>query len=264
MSEPTLTIGVAIPCFIKHINLLKRVLDSIENQTRKPDQVIVSCSEAGAADIPYRQSDYSYPLKIITHPEIKSGSENRNIAASGLTTDIISFFDADDVMHPQRIECIEACFTLQAEALAMVHEYQLGSDTILPYYYEFTNFKNNVFTIEYSVKAGQNLYGSLVQIDKSIKGIHMGHVSIRREVFNNVKFNELGPVIGCEDKVFTGNIYEKYGSTKLYYAPYKLTYYEPQQTLILRHIDLFYKDHPQYHQLKAQIEKDVWKPRAKN
>ncbi len=264
MAEQTLKIGVAIPCFIKHINLLKRVLDSIENQTRKPDQVIVSCSEASDADIPYRQSDYSYPLQIITYTEVKSGSENRNIAASRLTTDIISFFDADDVMHPQRLECIEACFTTNPDATTMLHQFQLGSQTVAPFYYEFNVFKNNVFSIEYNIKAGNNMYARLKATDESVNDFHNGHVTIRREAFDSLKFNELGPVIGCEDAVFTGNLYEKYGPSKIYYAPYKLTYYEPQQTLILRHIDLFYKDHPQYRELRSQIEKDVWPSCAKN
>ncbi len=259
-----LTIGIAIPCFIKHINLLKRVLDSIENQTRKPEQVIVSCSESLESDIPYKPNDYTFPLQIITHTGIKSGSENRNIAASTLKTDIISFFDADDVMHPQRIECIEECFTQHTDATTMIHQFQLGSKNAVPYYYSFSDFKNNVFSIEYNIKAGNNMYARLKPIDESVQDIHNGHVTIRREAFNSLQFNEAGPVIGCEDAVFTGNLYEKYGPSRIYYAPYKLTYYEPQQTLILRHIDLFYKDHPQYSQLRSQIEKDIWTDCDKN
>jgi len=43
-------IGVAIPSYIGHKNLLQDVLDSIENQTRLPDKVVVSYSSAAEND----------------------------------------------------------------------------------------------------------------------------------------------------------------------------------------------------------------------
>ena len=38
------TIGVAIPCYIYHLQKLKILLDSIQAQTLKPTHVVVSCS----------------------------------------------------------------------------------------------------------------------------------------------------------------------------------------------------------------------------
>jgi hypothetical protein len=42
-------IGVAIPCYVKHVYLLNSLLENISNSTVKPAQIAVSCS-AGEKD----------------------------------------------------------------------------------------------------------------------------------------------------------------------------------------------------------------------
>ena len=98
-------IGVAIPCYIGHIEQLQVLLDSIAAQTRLPDKVVVSCSST--TEMPPEFSKYEFDLQIICDPMRKNTAQNRNIAAQLLDTDVITFFDADDVMHPQRIEFVE-------------------------------------------------------------------------------------------------------------------------------------------------------------
>ena len=100
-------IGVAIPCYIHHIEKLQVLLESISNQTRVPDKVVVSCSST--TELPYIPT-YNFELTIIFEQSMKNPSQNRNIAARHLDTDIITFFDSDDIMHPQRIEFIEQAF----------------------------------------------------------------------------------------------------------------------------------------------------------
>ena len=105
-----ITIGVAISCYQGHLEALGNLLESINLQSRKPDMVIVSCSSYDASNAtatPYSSKKYSFPYHIFFHSEKKNAAENRNIAASYLTTDIITFIDADDIMHPQRIAVIE-------------------------------------------------------------------------------------------------------------------------------------------------------------
>jgi glycosyltransferase involved in cell wall biosynthesis len=97
-------IGVAVPCYIGHVNQLLHLLDSLENQTVLPDKVVVSSSSTEELHICKK---YSFPLAIITCINKKNAAENRNIAASKLLDmDYITFFDADDIMHPQRIEIL--------------------------------------------------------------------------------------------------------------------------------------------------------------
>lgn len=101
--------GVAIPCYKPHLKKLTRLLDSIENQTVKPTRVVISSSETNAPDVVHLDKKYSFDVTFILHNDIKTHSQNRNIASkllTGLGFEYVSFMDADDVMHPQRCEFI--------------------------------------------------------------------------------------------------------------------------------------------------------------
>jgi hypothetical protein len=76
-------IGVAIPCYKGHINKLFDLLESIENQTRIPDKVTISCSSTNPEFIPIFKK-YTFPLEFIPTEEKKNAAENRNIASSNL------------------------------------------------------------------------------------------------------------------------------------------------------------------------------------
>ena len=115
------TIGIAIPCYIGHLDKLKVLLKSIEDQTVLPDKVVVSCSSTKREHIDIDESEYTYPLMIITHEHKMNASQNRNCAASHLDTDIITFFDADDIMHVQRNQCIISGFNSCANTYALIH-----------------------------------------------------------------------------------------------------------------------------------------------
>ena len=97
-------LGVAIPCFINHIEQCYVLLESINQQTRIPDQVVVSCSSSKETD--FIKREYKFPLIVITTEDKQIAAQNRNAAAKLLDTDIIAFMDADDIMHPQRIEIL--------------------------------------------------------------------------------------------------------------------------------------------------------------
>jgi glycosyltransferase involved in cell wall biosynthesis len=101
-------IGVAIPCYYGHIDQLFILLDSIEKQTILPDKVVVSSSSTQSFE---NKKTYSFPLEIIVTEEKQNAARNRNVAVSKLQDmDYITFIDADDVMHPQRIEVLLEVF----------------------------------------------------------------------------------------------------------------------------------------------------------
>lgn len=104
------TIGVAIPCYGPHIAKLAPLLQSIEAQTRRPDQVVIMCSGARAADVAQVDRNWSFPLDIQTRTDRRNAAQNRNAAARILTTDLVSYIDADDRMHPQRLEIVTQVF----------------------------------------------------------------------------------------------------------------------------------------------------------
>ena len=97
------TISVIIPCY-RDSKTLARALDSVYAQTRLPDEVIVvnDCSpETEEIEFVLR----SYPKVIYELNKTNVGlaaSRNRGIERSKCT--VVSFLDADDILHPQKIE----------------------------------------------------------------------------------------------------------------------------------------------------------------
>ena len=100
-------IGVCIPCHKPYIQYIQKCLESIEHQTRKPDVVSISFSEV---DEPPILQSFSFPIEISITTEKQCQARNRNIAASKIEVDILTFFDADDIMHPNRLASIELAF----------------------------------------------------------------------------------------------------------------------------------------------------------
>ena len=127
MAECTLTIGVAIPCYYGHIQQLMNLLSDINKQSKLPDMVEVSLSstDQGLIDKYLNNSTivFNYPMHIQVTSESLNPAQNRNIAMSKLNTDIISFFDADDVMHPQRLQHIHKVFLKFPEVGLVLHSY---------------------------------------------------------------------------------------------------------------------------------------------
>lgn len=78
------TIAAVIPTIPDRDQLLQRALDSIDRQTRQPDQIVV-------AHDPHRTG----------------AAATRNRALDQVTTDWIAFLDDDDTWHPQHLQRLE-------------------------------------------------------------------------------------------------------------------------------------------------------------
>ena len=218
-------ITVVIPCFINHLSKLINLLESLELQTRPPDEVIVSCSSTN--DFIFLK-EYIFPIKLFIHKDKKNAAENRNIAASKISEDtgIICFFDADDIMHPQRIELLEYIFNKGNDIV--LHNF-INSDININ---DFINSRKNVE--EYNI-----IYNNLIpapsgcathKINYGNMGIIThGHVSIRRELFNIVKFKEEDQYCCKDDSLFCGDIL-KIPGLKNAYIKDAMSIYEPSNT----------------------------------
>jgi glycosyltransferase involved in cell wall biosynthesis len=209
-------IGVAIPCYIGHINNLQILLSSIANQTRVPDKVVVSCSST--TELPIDFLKYDFDVEVICHPSVKNPSQNRNIAARHLETDIISFFDADDVMHPQRIEFIEQAFLGGVDIV--LHNFETNQKQIT--LFESCNISYNCLC--------QCQSGCIRHINlNSNDFIHHAQVSVKREIFDQVQFDEGPTGIGKEDCVFCWSAFSCPNVTNAYIQN-KLSLYLPSGT----------------------------------
>lgn len=224
--KSNLTIGIVIPCYKPHINLLKKCLDSIETQTKKPDMVIVSCSSSEESDIPYKSEDYSYPLKIYTHSGKRNTAQNKNFGSQFIGTDIITYFDSDDVMHPQRIEIIYNAFINNSNFQLILHNFRRDpTDLHFPYY--------DVNKITYEIDPFYiSNWGGVCLLENNSRNIHNGHISITKNVFlNEQQFNESSIALGREDTDFnTMYINTHKNEGKIGFIDCELTWYYPSYT----------------------------------
>jgi len=222
-------IGIAIPAYIGHIDHLFKLLDSIQNQTIFPNKVVVSCSSMKMSDLKSKFLEkiqqYTFSLEIIVTEEKKNAAQNRNIAASKLSDmEYITFIDADDIMHPQRIEILLKVFK------------EHDSDIILHNYFIDVAFENDLFkkidNSEINVRANslrQDWSGCIEHINYVEEGIHHSQVSIKKEIFNKIKFPEEIEFNRKEDCIFCHRVFNL-PDIKNSYIANKLSYYAPSNT----------------------------------
>jgi glycosyltransferase involved in cell wall biosynthesis len=201
-------IGVAIPCYKNHIFPLVRCLDSIEAQTVNPDQVVVSCSSCTPDDLP--ELKYSFPLRVVTTEERKNAAQNRNIAAAALDTEIISFFDADDEMHPQRLEAIRDAFISYRPCDIVLHSFLIGEEELTREYIRYTTFDKRYDTLRRSPT------GCAVHAPDWSARIAHGYVSVSKFVASRIQFKEDPGSEFREDALFCGDVLAMTGVRSVY------------------------------------------------
>jgi hypothetical protein len=209
-----MTLGIAIPSHKGHASHLNNLLNRISESTILPNQVSISIS---SLDEEMNFGEYPFELIMTQTPNFKNASENRNIAASKLTTDIISFIDSDDLPHPKRNEYIIKSFNLGSKIA--LHDYEAGQ--ISNDYYNndigpFEVFKEYVDTFisdrHYPTSSkGHQPYAN-------------GHVSISSEIFKDFKFDE-DPSLHrcCEDSEYNSRLVKN--GYKICYIKNKLSNY---------------------------------------
>jgi hypothetical protein len=221
-------IGVAIPAYKGHIDSLFKLLDSIQTQTYIPDKVVVSCSSTKNTDFDLyfeKIKQYTFLLEIVIIEDKKNAAQNRNISASKLTdVDYITFIDADDIMHPQRIEILVNVFK------------EHDCDIILHNYFLNVNFENNLFKKiecdELILKINslrQHWSGCIEHIDYFDGSIHHSQVSVKNTVFSIIKFPEETEFNRKEDCIFCHRVFNL-PNIKNAYIGNKLSYYSPSNT----------------------------------
>jgi glycosyltransferase involved in cell wall biosynthesis len=196
-------ISLVIPCYINHINNLINLLESLEFQTRPPDEVIISCSSTNDFIV---LREYVFPVKMYIHKEKKNAAENRNIAASKIKedTDIICFFDADDKMHPQRIELLEYIFNKGVGII--LHNFASSEININDFMKSRKNIEDYGVVYDNLIQSPSGCAYHKIVYDNMPISIHHSQVSIRRELFYKVKFQEDISCQGSEDSLFCGDL----------------------------------------------------------
>lgn len=212
------SLGIAIPTYDKHISYLKDLLDLISESTVLPDQVSISASSFKGNEPEMK----NYPFEVIFTPtkESKNAAQNRNIAGSKLTTDIISFIDGDDLPHIKRNEVIVQYF--QENTLPLVHDYftqNRHSNEILYVKDIITILKVDVGVINYIPK------NSIQPMTKNkILSFHNAHISLLKNDFNRFKYDESLESVRKEDTLYCKQLVEN--GINISFTPTKLSVYK--------------------------------------
>jgi glycosyltransferase involved in cell wall biosynthesis len=217
-------IGVAIPCYSGHVSHLYQLLDSIDEQTVLPHKVVVCSSSTNNIQL---TKEYKFPIYLVITPDKKTAAENRNIAIQNLTDmDCVTFFDADDIMHPQRIEILLNTFAMY------------NCDIILHNYSNATE-NNNVHRFEpihhVNARTGtlvKSWSGSITHMkgyNEAIDKIHHSQVTVKQWVLKIVRFPEEQAFYCKEDCEFCFRVFSL-PNVQHAYIQNDLSQYLPSQT----------------------------------
>jgi len=200
-------IGVCIPCHYEYFKYIDRVLESIERQTYKPSLVCISLSGIPENCRTNITSFFSFPLIVLKTREKKNAGENRNIAATSVYAhvDIITFFDADDYMHPERLEAIYNAFTSN-DCEVFLHTLKW-----LPKSSPTEVIRETIDNIKRTGHISSNVvcrfYVDAINDTDETKTfiVANGHATIRSYIFISHKYPE--NAVGCEDSEYMANVF---------------------------------------------------------
>ena len=206
---PGPSISLCIPAIPRDLEsgCIFRVVQSAMVQTVPPTEIIIALSnstyEFGLhARLILRQSAGHIPLRLIRAPELYFQATSRNNAILASSSDIISFIDADDEMHPNRLEIIQHMFAEDKHLIMFLHGYTEGP--------ELKRWRRE--NISYTP-------GHLIGKEELCKSeartrhqphldllVHHAHVSIRQNMLGGFHFDESKASYRMEDSLFVRGI----------------------------------------------------------
>ncbi|CAO3459691.1 glycosyltransferase [Azospirillum largimobile] len=191
-------VSLVVPCTHRDIACVPRLLQTYASAPVKPDQVIVSLSlaplasksalsEVGAIGAAF--DDFT----LIKHEGRMRHGPNRQAGSIRAIHEIISYQDADDEVHPQRISIIKAMFETQ-DIVHLNHTMVMDGEDF-PKYDTTTSFNvrrnQDIFNENFgggwfvSCKERQNIYGQFTGWK-----VASGLPTIRRSVLERVRWKD--------------------------------------------------------------------------
>lgn len=232
---PVIDVSLAIPTIPEdfHLGWLQQTMKDIKGQTLKPGEVIIALSNASEAEsdkITEYVKDTLRPIKttVTSTKSLSPPGKSRNRALQLARGEIVSFFDGDDRMHPNRLEIIARAFEVDASVHLVLHALKY-SDQVL--------YRNLTYAGAHKVDSGE-----LCEVHKRTSNMHPwltsesfhfevahGHLSIRKNLQSMFMFTE--DKIG-EDCGFVRSILQvacsREGRIRAVYLDVPLTTYSPR------------------------------------
>jgi len=182
-------IAVVVPCVPKHIQYLKGLFNSINNQTKLPNKVIISLSGSNDKEGKVVKELYSPILNpsielIVDCVELKqNAAENRNRSIKHCNDiDYIAFMDADDEMCPNKIKLITDLMILHKADMGL-HNYSNGHSNKNEAM--CSNGTRVISPEEMAIRESNNRK----HLHLSKLSVHHGHPIISKKLFSKLKQN---------------------------------------------------------------------------
>jgi hypothetical protein len=192
-----ISFGLAIPMVGFHSKYIPELLSLILKSEVLPDEVSICIS---SSNITFENLNYPFKLIITQTKYFQNAAQNRNTAARKLNTDIISFFDADDIPHIKRISYLMNAFDLGANVV--VHNFFQSSirdvdfsDSKIEQINYFPNSINSN-NLKYPFPVSNTLWQKYA----------CGHISIKRKMFIKFRYNESKLYLRREDAEFASRL----------------------------------------------------------
>jgi hypothetical protein len=221
-------ITICIPCVDKHIPLLLNLLKTMHNFTRKPDKIMIGLSpKFNNTDLIIEKNKIielfpNLPLEIIVQTQKTNAAMHLNIMGNMVKEGFIVRADADDIIHPQKLEIIEKILNVYPDTKLILHRFHVSQERdysmkkLTPY--KIMNFDDKIHTdVKYGNK-GYDLnsnslskkYNRSIDFLAKSNWIVNGANNYSPTVFKDVQY-ENKPY--AEDSTFNRDVTVKYNKT---------------------------------------------------
>lgn len=221
-----------ITCCDKDVHLLDQCVSYIDNQTVKPEEVVVVCSglEKKSFTLIEKVKKFNFSSEHTEYaaynsPHRKLPGWARNIGGLISTGDVIVFCDVDDAIHPQKCEFVKEVFK-NKEVSALVGNYHLPGSFGGWEDLDVSNYEQ-VTEVEPDPEPVPDGWFNVPRVNvmaPSKKPISHGHMTCRSDMFirDQMAYKENMPL--GEDGTFCRSILD-HPEHKLFYTPQKLIIY---------------------------------------
>lgn len=223
-------ITVVIPCGPRHTQFLPRIVKNLIEGTVVPDEIIIAVSEITdeqGFSLQKSLTEVFANIRILP-TQLKCGpGVNRNRGAAVVAGDVISFIDADDIIHPQKIEIVKYVFEKYKPSI-FLHSMILGLDGDFPVYENLQELENTVQVVK-GDEIYKNTFGtgnryyrpaSNIWADNTAGGsLHHGHSSVLASVVKGIDAIEFGNYVPGEDGNFCRDVLFKHRSMIFWALP---------------------------------------------
>lgn len=209
------TITIAIPAIRDDILVnLPRLKESIDAQSSPPDEIYLVVSGVRPEECPILNG-----WKIVCNESLLHAGIARNIAWGHASSDLVSFIDADDEMHPERTAIIRSYFSHRPSLQLLIH----GFDSAKIH-------GHHSFVSKGVEMDGRAVYAAALQTKGKHLWInsnfHHGHITLRKKI----RCRPYSSAKRGQDAEFLRKCIETIGnrSNEIVYVPKALSRYVPR------------------------------------